>query len=80
LNHPGEIAICSCDPAHVDLVSLIASEPFELLLLQHPEQLGLKLQRNIAYFVEKERPFVSKFKPAEFLRSRPGKCSTLMSK
>ena len=38
------------------------AEPLELLFLQNPQQLGLRLHRQIANFVEKNSPAMGLFK------------------
>ena len=46
------------DDAHVDLDRLDAAEPHELALLDHAQQLGLGLERDVADLVEEDRPLV----------------------
>ena len=50
------------------LIVLRAAEPLELLLLQHAEQLGLQLQRDVADLVEEQRPLVGQLEAADLLR------------
>ena len=38
---------------HIDALRACAPQPLKFLFLQHPQQLGLQLQRNISHFVEK---------------------------
>ena len=54
------------------------AKPFELLFLQNAEQLGLERRRNIAYFIQEERTFVSQFEAANLLRYGPGERAFLV--
>jgi hypothetical protein len=44
--------------AHVDLDHAVAAQPLELLLLQHAQHLGLRLQAHVADLVEEDRALV----------------------
>src|SRR5215471_17343539 len=55
------------DQAYVNLVSVVAAEPFELQLLQDAQHFCLKLQRDVADFIQKKRAFVGEFKAPGFL-------------
>src|ERR1700680_3977000 len=68
---------CRDDP-YVDLDRAGAPEPFELLLLQHTQELGLKLQRNVTDFVEEERSSIRKLEASDSAFYRAGKCSLFM--
>jgi len=48
-------------------------QALELLLLQHPEQLGLQLVRNVADLVEKQRPLVRQLEASDLLVDCPVK-------
>jgi predicted class III extradiol MEMO1 family dioxygenase len=52
LYHRGQITMCGYDNADVHLVSTVAAQPFEFLLLQNSQQFCLKLQWNVAYFIK----------------------------
>ncbi len=51
--------------AHVDLERLRRAEPLELPALQHPQQLRLHLERQLADLVEEERAAVGDLEAAE---------------
>ena len=53
--------------AHVHLDRLRAAEALELLLLQHAQQLGLQLRRDVADLVEEQRPLVRQLEAADLL-------------
>ena len=48
--------------------------------LQYPQHLGLQFQRHIAYFIEKNRTFMGKFKSPHPVRDGSGKSSLSMTK
>ena len=54
---------CGNDP-HVDANRFHAAEAHELALLHDAEQLGLRLERDVANLVEKDAAFVSKIAEA----------------
>ena len=56
--HLLEIAVGCRDEADVNPAGLRRSQPLELPLLEHAQQLGLQLQWQIADFVEEERALV----------------------
>jgi len=60
-----------CDEPDVNLVRMVATESLELLFLQDAQQFRLKLQRDVADFVKKERAPVRELKAARLLW-RPG--------
>src|ERR1700728_3927695 len=66
-DHDGQIAMRGGDQAHVNLMREIASQPFELLLLQDSQQLCLKLQGNVADFIQKKRAFIRKLEASALL-------------
>ena len=43
---------------HIHLGGAFTAEPLKLLELKHPEQLHLRLGRNLADLVEKDRPAI----------------------
>ena len=49
------------------LIVLRAAQALELLLLQHAEQLGLQLRRDVADLVEEQRPLVRQLEAADLL-------------
>ena len=66
-DHRDEVAIRRGDQPDVHADRSRAAQPLELLFLQHPQQLRLQLQRNVADFVEEQRAAVA---PARSGRSR----------
>src|ERR1700722_5613537 len=77
--HLSQIAIgCSNEP-NIDFVSSTASEPLELLLLQHTQQLRLQSMRNVADFVQEKRALVRHLEAPDFLSNRSGESSLLVS-
>ena len=64
----GEILIGCGHDAHVDAMGMRAAQPFELLLLQNPQQLRLQFERNIADFIQEQRAAVRRFETADLLR------------
>ena len=48
LNHLSEFAIGGCDQACIGSQRARASQAFELPFLEHAQQLGLKLERDVA--------------------------------
>src|SRR4029077_2839009 len=67
------------DQADVDLVGAVTSESLEFLLLQDAKQFRLKLQRDVADLVKKERSLVRQLKASRFLRDRSGECAFFMT-
>src|SRR5690606_11840372 len=49
-----EVAVGGCDDAHVDGHRLAAAYGSDLALLQHPQQLGLKVQLELAELVQEQ--------------------------
>ena len=58
LHHLPQIDVGRGDDADVDLDRLHAAEPHELALLNDAQQLGLRLERDVADFVEEDRAAV----------------------
>src|SRR5204863_403511 len=46
------------------------AQAFEFPLLQHAQQLGLQFERNLSDLVQKNRPAIGHFEPADALRDR----------
>src|SRR5262249_28447991 len=53
-----EVAVGGGDDADVDPERLAAADRLELLLLKHAQELDLRLERQLADLIEKERPAV----------------------
>ena len=64
----GEILIGCSHHTHIDAMGMRAAQPFELLLLQNPQQLRLQFERNIANFIQKYRAAVCGLETAYLLR------------
>ena len=47
------------------MIGLLAPDPLELRVLQHPQQLDLGRRRQLADLVEEERAPVGQLEPAE---------------
>ena len=54
LHHPPQVDVGGGDDADVDLDRLDAAEAHELALLNHAQQLGLGLERDVADLVEED--------------------------
>src|SRR5204863_6204010 len=80
LHHPTEIAVGRGDDADIDMNRPSAAQTFELLLLEHSEQLDLQFQRNFPHLVEEDRSAVGQFKPADLGGNRAGECAFFMPK
>ena len=66
--------------ANVDLDTLQRAHRAQFLLLQHPQQLDLKLEREFPDFVEKRRAAVSQLKQAALVVDRARERSPDMAK
>src|SRR5207302_7198921 len=55
------------------------AQPFELMVLQNPKQLGLQLQRDFADFVEEESALIRQFQAPNLLADRSSKCTLLVA-
>src|ERR1700722_12419465 len=75
LYHCAQIAVGGCDQTRVSSQGSRASQTLEFSLLQNPQQLGLQLQRDLANFVEENRPLIGQFETADALRDGSGKSS-----
>jgi DNA-binding NtrC family response regulator len=67
------------DQPDIHLVRATAPQAPEFLLLQHSQQLGLQRRRDVAYFVQEQRPFVSHFEAPHLLRDGSGKGTLLVT-
>jgi hypothetical protein len=61
------------------LVSPVAAQTLEFLLLQNTQQFGLQRQWNISDLIQEEGPFVSQFKAADPVRDSSRKSALLMA-
>src|SRR4029077_14962997 len=65
---------------HIDSSRLRTPESFELLLLNHAQELGLKLDRQFASFVEEKRTAIGGLKATYSMCQRSSEGASLMSK
>src|SRR5262249_57461788 len=72
LDHPGEVAVRRRDHADVELDRPGAADPLELLLLEDPEELRLKLQRDLAHLVEEEGAALGHLEASDLLPDAAG--------
>ncbi len=79
LHHLLERPVRGRHEAHVHLQRLRAAEPLELALLQHPQQLHLHVQGDVANLVQEERAAVRQLHPARLARGRPGEGALLVA-
>jgi len=70
---PLEILIRGDDHAHVHRDGMTAADPFDLALLQHPQQRDLCFGRQVADFVEQDGATVRRFESAQTSLQRAGK-------
>ena len=73
----GEVAVGGRDHAHVDLDRPRAAQPLELPGLEHAQQLGLHLERQLADLVEEERRAVGELEAADLAGQGAGERALL---
>src|SRR5262249_25845564 len=78
-NELREVAIRGGNHANIDALRAIATQALKFLFLQHAEELGLQLQRDVADFVEKKCAAVGELEAADFLVDRAGECAALVT-
>ena len=64
LHHLAQLDVRRGDDPDVDLDRLDAAEAHELALLDHAQQLGLRLERDVADLVEEDRALVGELEQA----------------
>ncbi len=74
-----EIVMRGRDDADVDLPRLRRANPFELAFLEHAQQLGLDVRRQVADFVQKQRPGVRHLETPATRRDRAGECAAFVT-
>src|SRR5215470_8604546 len=79
-DHLFQVSVRGSHQPHIHALRASASQPLELLLLHHAQQLWLQFQRNVTNFVEKERPPIGQLEAADLLRHRSGKSTPFMTK
>jgi len=57
-DHLFQVPMSGCNHADIHLLSARAAQPFKFVFLQDAQQLGLQFERDVTYFVEKERSFI----------------------
>ncbi len=67
------------DQPDINLMSAVAAESFEFLLLQNTQQFRLKFQRDVADFVQKKRALIRQFKAPHFLSDCASERSLFMT-
>ena len=60
----GQVAVGRCDQPYIDLMFLVRAQALQLPALQHPQQLGLHGQRQLAHFIQKQGAAVGQFELA----------------
>jgi hypothetical protein len=74
-----EVAVRGCENSDVHLDRAVAANAFEFPFLQDAQKLRLQLQRNLAYFVEQDRPVVRNLEPTLALFSSSGERTALVA-
>ena len=77
--HVDQILIGRCNQPDIDFMGLTISRSFELLFLQHAQQLGLQRSRDVAHFVQEQRTLIGHFKAPDLLCDRSRKGALLMT-
>jgi hypothetical protein len=62
------------------MMGLAASQTLEPLFLKDTQQFRLQSQRDVAYFVQKQRAFIGHLEAPNLLRDSSGKGASLMAK
>jgi hypothetical protein len=78
-NHLKYIPVRNGHQAKIHAHGCATAEPFEFLLLEEPQQLGLQLQGNVSHFVEKIGSFVGQLEAADIPRDCPGEGAPFMT-
>ena len=72
VHHRAQVDVGGRDDAHVHLDRVDAAEAHELALLDHAQQLGLRLERDVADLVEEDAALVGDLEQALLrVRRRP---------
>ena len=79
LHHLSEVAVGRGDDAHVDLNRARSAEPFELLFLEHAQDLRLRALAHVADFVEEQRAAVGLLEAADAHAVRAGEGALLVT-
>src|SRR5207244_8352100 len=79
LDHLPQVAIGRCNQACIGSQGARASQAFELPFLEHAQQLGLKLERDVADLIQKYRSPIGQLKAADALRNSADKSAHLVA-
>ncbi len=74
-----QVLVGGGDESHIRGDALGAAEPFELLFLDHAQNLGLGSRAHVADFIEKQRTVVGLLEFADAAGLSPGECSALVA-
>jgi hypothetical protein len=66
-NHLREVAMGGGDQSDIDMKGSIAPQPFEFVLLNGAQKLGLQLKADVSDFVQKQRAFLCEFEASALL-------------
>src|SRR5258708_4937773 len=77
-DHLPQVLIGRCDDTNIDARGTGAAYSLELALLEHPEQLRLKLHWHVSDFIQKQCAAVRQRKSADMRIDRPGKGPAFM--
>ena len=75
----GQVTVGRGDDPHVDVDRARAAQPLDLAFLEHSEQLGLELERQLPDLVEQNRPAVGQLEASDLRRVRAGERAALAS-
>ena len=74
-----EVGIGRGHQANIHMDGARAAQPFEFVLLQNPQELGLQFERNIADLVKKQRASMGQLEAADALRNGAGEGALFMA-
>src|SRR5262245_66468165 len=72
LDHACQVAIGRSDQTDVDADGARAAQPFELLFLEHPQELRLQFEGDVANLVEEKRATMRQLEAPDLLRNCAG--------
>src|SRR6266481_4359924 len=79
-DHPLQISVSGRNDANIYLLSARAAQSFKFMFLQNPQQFGLQLEWNVAYFIQEQSSFVCDLEPAGLSHDGAGKGALLVAK
>src|SRR5260370_24937909 len=79
LNCVFEIGIGRSDQPRVDLNRLVPAQPFELAVLDHPQEFRLRIERKMRNLVEYQSPAMRGFQSSRLRFSRAAECTALVT-